>query len=137
VVIERLLEAPDDRRYDDLAEAMAALGRQCPTWAYGDVAAKAASLTQFDESAVRSVLTQNGDWDGGLTALADPAARDVPTWLIRGDPATGGYVPDAAIPAFEARIGARRMITIAGAPHSPHRTHPIETTQALLRALAD
>jgi pimeloyl-ACP methyl ester carboxylesterase len=135
-MIARLLENPDDRHYDDLAVAMDAVGGQSPTWAYGDVAAKALSLTQFDEPAVRAVLTENGDWDGGLAALADPAARDVPIRLIRGDPATGGYIPDAAVPAFETRLGADNVTTITGAPHSPHRTHPIETTRALLRALA-
>jgi hypothetical protein len=56
-------------------------------------------------------------------------------WLIRGDPAAGGYVPDAMLPAFEARVGSDRIITIAGGPHSPHRTHPTPTTAALVRAL--
>ena len=135
-IIALLLQNPDDRHYDDVAEAMAAIGGQCPTWAYGDVAAKALSLTQFDEPAVRAVLTENGDWDGGLAALADPAAANVSTWLIRADPAAGGYIPDAAVPALEARLGPARITTITGAPHSPHRTHPIETTLALLRALA-
>lgn len=136
VVIARLLEAPDDRHYDDVATAMDAVGRQCPTWSYGDVAAKAESLTQFDEPAVLAILTGNGDWDGGLEALADPAARVVPTFLIRADPAAGGYIPDAAISALEARLGPDCIIAISGAPHSPHRTHPIETTRAILRALA-
>ena len=136
VAIAMLLENPDDRHYDDVAVAMAAIGRQCPTWAYGDVAAKAESLTRFDEPAVRAVLTGNGDWDGGLAGLADPAARNVSTWLIRADPSAGGYIPDAAVPALEARLGPDRITTITGAPHSPHRTHPIETTLAMLRALA-
>ena len=135
-VIALLLENPDDRHYDDVATAMDAVGRQCPTWACGDVAAKAEGLTQFDEPAVRAVLTGNGDWDGGLAALADPAARDVPIRLIRGDPAAGGYIPAAAIPSFAALVGRDHIETITGAPHSPHRTHPIETTLALLRALA-
>jgi len=135
-LISKLLENPDDRHYDDIATAIDAVGRQCPTWPYGDVAAKAESLTQFDEPAVVAILTGNGDWDGGLEALADPAARDVPTRLIRGDPAAGGYIPDAALPAFEARLGREHVTTITGAPHSPHRTHPIETTRAVLRALA-
>ena len=56
-VIVRLLESPDDRHYDDVATAMDAVGRQCPTWSYGDVAAKAESLTQFDEPAVLAILT--------------------------------------------------------------------------------
>ena len=137
VVISRLLENPDDHHYDDVATAMAAIGAISPTWAYGDVAAKARSLTQFDEPAVIGVLTENGDWDGGLAALADPAAGDVRIRLVRADPAAGGYIPDEAVPAFEARLGSGNVTTITGAPHSPHRTHPIETTMALLRALAD
>jgi pimeloyl-ACP methyl ester carboxylesterase len=59
----------------------------------------------------------------------------VPVWLIRGDPANGGYVPDELLPDFAARIGAERIITIAGAPHSPHRTHPEALVAAVLRAL--
>ncbi len=99
--------------------------------------AKAEGLTQFDEAAVRDVLTRNGDWDGGLGSLADRAAQDVPVWLIRGDPAFGGYVPDELLPDFAARLGADRVVTIAGAPHSPQRTHPEALVQALLRALGD
>lgn len=135
-VISQLLEAPDDRYYDDVRTAVEAVGRQCPTWSYGDVAAKAESLTQFDEPAVRAILTENGNWDGGLEALSLAAARDVPTRLIRGDPANGGYVPDAVLPLLRARLGLENVVTLTGAPHSPHRTHPIETTRALLRALA-
>jgi pimeloyl-ACP methyl ester carboxylesterase len=134
-VIALLIEDPDERRYDDLATAMDAVGSRNPTWSYGDVLAKAEGLTAFDEPAVRAILTQNGDWDGGLAALADPAAADVKIRLIRGDPEFGGYVHDAATPAFEARLGAGNVVTITGAPHSPQRTHPIETTRALLRAL--
>jgi pimeloyl-ACP methyl ester carboxylesterase len=99
------------------------------------VVAKAEGLTQFDEAAVRAILTQNGDWDGGLGALADPAAEGVPVWLVRGDPRVGGYVPDALVPEFAARLGAERIITIAGAPHSPQRTHPEALVLALQRAL--
>ena len=41
----------------------------------------------------------------------------------------------AAVPAIAARVGADHVITIPGAPHSPQRTHPIETTATILRAL--
>ena len=97
--------------------------------------AKASRLTQFDEAAVRAVLTENGDWDGGLASLADPAARSVAIRLLRGDPATGGMIPDAAVPAFIARLGESNVTTIHNGPHSPQRTHPVETTAALLKAL--
>jgi pimeloyl-ACP methyl ester carboxylesterase len=133
--IAAMLEDPLEGAFDDIDEAVEVVGGLHPTWPYGDVIAKAEGLTQFDEAAVRAVLTQNGDWDGGLGALADPAARDVPVWLIRGDPAFGGYVPDALIPDFAARLGADRIITIAGAPHSPQRTHPEALVKVLLRAL--
>jgi len=108
-----------------------------PDWGEGDVRAKAEALTQLDEDAARSVLLDNGDWDGGLADLADPAAAGTPVWLVRGDPAAGGYLPDAVMPAYAARVGADHVITIRGAPHSPQRTHPIETTAAILRALGD
>ena len=134
-VLAQMLEDPVERRYDDIAEAREVIGRHNPTWAYGDVVAKAEGLTQYDEAAVRAILLENGDWDGGLAALDDPAARGVPISLIRGDPQFGGYVPDALVAAFEARLGPDRVTTIVGAPHSPQRTHAAETTQAILRAL--
>lgn len=89
----------------------------------------------MEELAVRQVLLENGDWDGGLADLADPAAAGIPTWVVRGDPAAGGLLPDALVPAFEARIGTGHVITITGGAHSPHRLHPVETTAALLRVL--
>jgi pimeloyl-ACP methyl ester carboxylesterase len=135
--IATMLDDPVERHYDDLDEAIDALGRLHPTWSYGDVVAKAEALTQFDEPAVRAVLTGNGDWDGGLTALADPAAGPVAGGLVRGGPASGGLIPDeAAIPIAD-RIGSDRVVTIAGGTHSPMRVLPEATTAALLRALAE
>jgi pimeloyl-ACP methyl ester carboxylesterase len=135
--IALMLNDPTERRYEDVAEAIEIIGRANRTWPYGDVVAKAEGLTQFDEAAVRSVLLDNGDWDGGLADLSEPAARFVPARLIRGDPACGGFVPDEALPAFEARLGAEHIVTITGAPHSPHRTHPFETVASILRFLRD
>jgi pimeloyl-ACP methyl ester carboxylesterase len=134
--IATMLDDPVERHYDDIDEAIAALGRLHPTWPFGDVAAKAEALTQFDEPAVRAILTQNGDWDGGLTALADPAAAGIPTWLVRGEPAAGGLIPDAEAGRIAERIGADHVITIDGGAHSPMRVRPVATTLALLRALA-
>jgi pimeloyl-ACP methyl ester carboxylesterase len=133
--ISSMLDDPIERHYDDLAESVAAIGGLYPMWIYGDVFAKAEALTQFDEAAVRAILTENGDWDGGLAALADPAASRAVVRLIRGEAATGGLVPDPAAEAFAARIGAENVITIAGGPHSPQRTRIEATTLALLRAL--
>ena len=126
---------PIERRYDSADEALAAMGAANPTWVFGDVAAKAEALTQFDEAAVRDVLLRNGDWDGGYGDLADPSAASVDRWLIRGDPAAGGLISDEAAAQFAALLGSDRVITIARAPHSPHRTHPVETVAAILRAL--
>jgi pimeloyl-ACP methyl ester carboxylesterase len=133
--IATMLEDPVERHYDDVDGAMAAVGRLHPTWLFGDVAAKAEALTQFDEPAVRAILTLNGDWDGGLGGLLEPAAADVPTWLVRGEPASGGLIPDEQAVRIAERIGAGHVITIAGGAHSPMRLRPEATLVALLRAL--
>lgn len=134
-VISAMAADPDERTYDDLTEARAAVRRDNPSWSDGDIDAKAEALTQLDEAAARSVVLDNGDWDGGLSDLADPAAAGIPVRVIRGDPAAGGLLPDAWLAAFEARLGAGHVRTIADGPHSPHRTHPVETTAAILAAL--
>ncbi len=134
-VMEMMVVDPVERRYADIDEARRVSGAANPAWAARDVQAKAEGLTQFDEEAVRAVLLDNGDWDGGLAGLHEPAARDIELWVVRGDPAGGSLLPDAALPAFAARIGPSRILTVADAPHSPHRTRPEATTLALLRAL--
>ena len=133
--MELMTHDPGERHYDDLAEAVAAIGSANPGWSDGDVHAKALGLTQFDEPAVLAVLVDNGDWDGGLGALGDPLSREVPVWLIRGEFEQGGLIPDAVLPALAARVGADHVTTIADAPHSTQRTHPEATTLAILRAL--
>jgi pimeloyl-ACP methyl ester carboxylesterase len=126
---------PVERHYDDLVEATRAIRSVYPSWSEGDIVAKAEGLATFEESAVRAVLLDNGDWDGGLAALGDPRAAGVAAWLVRGEIATGGMLPDAALPAFAGIIGADHVLTIGGGPHSPQRTHPEATLVALLRAL--
>ncbi|HEX2756024.1 MAG TPA: alpha/beta fold hydrolase [Candidatus Limnocylindrales bacterium] len=133
--IATMLDDPVERRYDDLDEAIAALGRLHPTWPFGDVVAKAQALTQFDEPAVRAILTQNGNWDGGLAGLAAPAAAAVQIWLIRGEPSAGGLIPDEEANRIAERIGADHVITIADGAHAPMRLRPEAATLALLRAL--
>jgi pimeloyl-ACP methyl ester carboxylesterase len=118
-----------------MAEWIARLTAANPAWPQGDVEAKAEALIQLDVEAARAVLLDNGDWDGGLADLSDPAANGIPTWIIRADPAAGGYMADDRLPPFEALLGADHILTLSGAPHAPQRTHPVETTQALLRAL--
>ena len=133
--MEMQVAESDEQTYPDINAAIAAVRTANPDWDGGDVRAKAEALTQLDEAAARSVFLDNGDWDGGLGDLADPAASGISVWLVRGDPATGGYIADAVLPAYAARIGVDHITTVAGAPHSPQRTHPVETTAALLRAL--
>ena len=135
--MELMTHDPLERKYDTLDEAVGAIHSVNPGWSDGDTYAKALGLTQCDEAAVLAVLLENGDWDGGLGALADPAAKDVPVWLIRGEFAHGGLIPDAVVPTFAARIGAEHIITIADAPHSPQRMYPEATILAILRALGE
>jgi pimeloyl-ACP methyl ester carboxylesterase len=136
-IISLMASDPSDQLYPDLASASAALTAANPDWPVEDVQAKAEALTQLDEVAARSVLLDNGDWDGGLADLSDAAADGVPTWIVRGDPAAGSLLPDAAIPGFAARIGADHILTLAGAAHAPQRMHAEATTLALLRALGE
>jgi pimeloyl-ACP methyl ester carboxylesterase len=134
-LMARLVDDPSERTYDDVEEAIAAVAAAEPTWTSGDVLAKAEALTELDEVAARAILLENGDWDGGLAGLASPAARDVDVWVVKGEQATGSYMPDAAVPAFVARLGADRILTIADGAHSPQRMKFEETVAALLRAL--
>jgi pimeloyl-ACP methyl ester carboxylesterase len=133
--LEEMTQDPTELPYRSIDEAVQAVRAVNPDWSDGDVHAKALGLTQFDVPAALAILLDNGDWDGGVGALAHPAAADVPTWFIRGVPEAGCMVPDAAVPALRKRIGRDRVITIADAPHSPQRTHPEATTLAILRAL--
>ena len=134
-VMSSMLDDPVERAYDDIGEAIAALGRIHPTWGYGDIEGKAEALTQLDEAAVRAVLTENGDWDAGLTALNDPASRNACIRLIRGEPAFGGLVPDDVARRFVDRLGPENVTTIARGTHSPMRQHVVATLHALIAAL--
>ena len=126
---------PTERHFDDMAEAVSVIRSARPDWSDGDVYAKALGLTQLVPEAVLSVLLENGDWDGGLGALAHPAAQNIPVWLIRGEFRTEGLIPEEVVPLFAERIGADHVITIADAPHSPQRQYPEATVVAILRAL--
>jgi pimeloyl-ACP methyl ester carboxylesterase len=134
--LEALTRDPTERPYDTLSDATAAVRAANPGWSDGDVAAKARALTEFSAQAVLAVLLQNGDWDAGMSALRAPQAADVPAWLIRGDSAAGGFIPEEAVAEIAAQLGRGHVITIAEGPHSPQRTHPEATLVALLRALA-
>jgi pimeloyl-ACP methyl ester carboxylesterase len=134
-LISREASDPAQRTYDDLDEAMAVVRSSEPRWSDGDVRAKAEALITLDEAAARDVLLENGDWDGGLAELRDRAAAGIDTWVVRGEPATGGYVSEDAAAAFEVVIGAGHVLTIPGGSHSPQRLHPTETLAAFLHAL--
>jgi pimeloyl-ACP methyl ester carboxylesterase len=133
--LRALTESPTERDYATLDEAVEAVKRANPDWSDRDVEAKARALTEFNPQLVLDVLLKNGDWDGGMAALRDPAAAGTATWLIRGEWDTGGFIPDSRVARIQAQLGAERVITIAGAPHSPQRTHPEATVLAILTAL--
>ena len=126
---------PGQQPVATLEDAIRAIESTEPAWSEGDVRAKAEAVMELDFEAARAVLLDNGDWDGGLADLRDPAASGVDVWLVRGDPATGGYVDDDAAAAFAEVIGADHVLSIAGGPHSPQRTHPEETVACFLQAL--
>ena len=133
--LKALTEEPTERDYATLEEATAAVRTANPAWSDGDVRAKAQALTEFSPQLVLDVLLKNGDWDGGMAALRDPGAAGIDVWLIRGDWATGGFIPDFKVPSIEGQLGADHVVTIDGAPHSPQRTHPEATIVAILRAI--
>lgn len=135
-VIAKMAGDPSERPYPDVESAVAGLAAANPTWPAGDVEAKADALARLDAKAALAILLENNDWDGGLADLSEPAADGLDIWLIRGDPAAGGYVPDAVLPGFAARIGDDHILTLADAPHAPQRTHQEATVAALLEALA-
>ncbi|MFL5675687.1 MAG: alpha/beta fold hydrolase [Chloroflexota bacterium] len=135
-LIAQLASDPSEVSYPDLQTAVREIGRTNPDWPLADVRAKAEAIVELDMEAARAVVLENGDWDGGLADISDPAADGVPIWLVRADPMAGGLLPDAALPAFEARIGKDHVVTMPGAPHAPQRTHAAETTAALLAILA-
>jgi pimeloyl-ACP methyl ester carboxylesterase len=133
--LQALTQEPTERDYATLDEAIEAVRRTNPGWSDGDVQAKARALTEFNPQLVLAVLLQNGAWDGGMAALRHPASAGASIWLIRGEWPTGGFIPESRVARIEAQLGADRVITIAGAPHSPQRTHPEATIVAMLRAL--
>lgn len=133
--LRALTEQPTERPYETLDESIAAVRAANPLWSDGDVRAKARALTEFDPQLVLSVLLENGGWDGGMAALRDPGAAGVDAWLIRGEWATGGLIPDSKVRSIEAQLGPGHVITIEAGPHSPQRTHPEATILAILRAL--
>lgn len=133
--LKALTEQPTERDYATLEEATAAVRAANPEWSDGDVQAKAQALTEFTPQLVLDVLLKNGDWDGGMAALRDPRAAGVDVWLIRGEWDAGGFIPDFKVAAIEAQLGVDHLVTIAGGPHSPQRTHPEATLLAILRAI--
>jgi pimeloyl-ACP methyl ester carboxylesterase len=133
--LKALTEEPTDPDYATLDEAVAAVRAANPSWSEGDVVTEAKALTEFNPELVLDVLLKNGNWDGGMAALRHPSAGGVATWLIRGDWDAGGFIPDFKVPEIEGQLGVDRVVTIAGGPHSPQRTHPEATILAILRAI--
>ena len=135
--LEAMVAEPDSSPRPTYEAAIELVRSLYPDWHDGDQVAKAEAVTELSAEAVRAVLLDNGDWDAGLAALADPAAADIPIWIIRGEEETGGLTPTAWLPRLAERVGAAHILTIAGGPHSPQRTHLEATTVALLRAVGD
>jgi len=134
-IMATIVDDPNERPREDVAATIDFLTPRNPAWSAGDIEAKADALHQLDLEAARDILLQNGDWDGGLRDISDPAAAGVDVWLIRADPAAGSLLPDPFAAVFAARIGADHVLTVPGGHHSPMRSHPVETTAALLAAL--
>jgi pimeloyl-ACP methyl ester carboxylesterase len=133
--LRALTESPTEQLYATPEAARAAIRAENPTWTEGDVDAKAAGLTRFSPEGVLTVLLENGPWDAGLAALADPAGAGIPTWYVIGEWHAGGLIPGHAVSRLAARVGADHVLTVAGGPHSPQRTHPEATALAILHAL--
>lgn len=129
------VEQPDERRYPSLESALPEVRAMYPSWNERDILAKATGLVQFDEAGVWSIMLETGDWDAGLAALEEPAARDVPIWYVKGEAASGSMIPDDWLPRLAARAGADHVLTIRGGEHSPQRQRAEATVLALLRAL--
>ena len=71
-----------------------------------------------------------------LRAAVDEArAWGAQLLVVKGEQATGSYLPDAAVPAFAARVGAGHILTIKDGAHSPQRMLPEATLVAFLRAM--
>jgi pimeloyl-ACP methyl ester carboxylesterase len=132
---EVFVRDPTEQPYPTVEEAAAAMRAANPTWSDGDIAAKAQSLTEFNPDAVLAILLENGDWDAAMAGAKSAQAAGVPVWVIRGEWEAGCLIPDALVPVLQRQLGRDRVITIAGAPHSPQRTHPEATLVAMLRAL--
>jgi pimeloyl-ACP methyl ester carboxylesterase len=134
--MQAMADDPGEAPYPDLAAARAAVQAANPDWDERDVVGKAEALQAMDPAAVRSVLVDNGDWDGGLSDLADAAAVGIPVRVIRGEPVHGGLTPDAYLTALRRTVAGARSVTIAGAGHSPLRDDPPMTIRAVLAVLA-
>lgn len=134
--ISMMASDPSEQPYPDLATGIDVLAAANPGWPREDVIAKAEALSQLDVDAARAVLLDNRDWDGGLADLSDPAADGIPIWIVRGEAATGGLMPDEILPVFAERVGWSHIITIRRGSHSPQRLHPEALMLALLRAIA-
>ena len=95
-----------ERTYDDLDEAIAAVTLAEPAWSAGDVHAKAEALTQVDEAAARADPPRQRRL--GRRSAAPWPNRRPPTSTsgsIKGEQATGSYVPDGAVPTFAHALG--------------------------------
>ena len=137
VILEAMVNDPGERPDTSPGSALAMVKLQNPDWIEGEQIVKAESLTHVIPAAAISVLLGNGDWDAGLAALTDPTVPAVPTWIVRGEDSAGSLCPAGWLADLGGAIGMDHVLTVAGGPHSPQRTHVEATTLALLRSLSD
>ena len=118
-------------------EALAMALERIPTGSVEDVGVRADALLQLDPGTARAVF-RSTPWDGAVGALAGPmgpVAAGIPTWVIRGDPRAGAYLPDDALPRLAELVGPSHLLTVAGGEHSFTRGRPRATLAALLDAI--
>ncbi len=104
----------------------------------GGHAAQAAALArlfrQAADAAFETILATPPDrWDAWERA---PRVAQ-PTLVVQADPAHGGILGPAAASAFVARLPRGRLVTIPGATHAVHGSHPAALATAILDFLPE
>lgn len=102
-----------------VAELRAEITAGNPGWTEADIEGKIDALHKVTREAVISVFDEAGRAGELLPLLAD---IDIPTLLIRADPALGTTLDDAAWEQAKLFLSARsRVMQIDGATHNIHR----------------
>ena len=93
-------DRPRDRRRNrprmaGVTDPVAAIGAARPDWTAGRRRGGGSRAARGRPGGRAGLLLSNGDWDCGLAELAGPAAAGLDVRVVRGEPATGGRMPDA------------------------------------------